>query len=349
MPHVTVDRLLTWTTGAISALGAPPPEAAIVAGSLVSANLAGHDSHGIIRLDQYARMIRQGEFSPGAPTLIVSDSPAALLLDGNWNFGQVVAHRAVDYAIQRARANGAAVVSVRNSHHLGRLGEYLLRAARENMICFAAVNNHGRGNLVAPYGGSDGRLSTNPLAFACPGPDHPILVDITTSVAAEGKIRIKRNAGEKLPEGWILDRFGNPSTDPADLYTDPRGAILPFGGSVGHKGYALAVMVDILAGALSGAGCSHSSTCRLGNAMFFLVVDPERFAGGEAFAAHVRVLRDHLLASPPAAGFDRVMLPGEIEFREEERRRREGIEVDEATWSQYVSWLDELGVPWNND
>lgn len=349
MPRIPAETLHRLTTAAISTLGSPPEEASIIAASLVGANLAGHDSHGIIRLDQYATLVRQGEFSPGAPLTVVSETPAAVLLDGNWNFGQVVAHRAVEIGIRKAREAGAAVVSVRNSHHLGRLGEYVLVPARQGMLCFAAVNNHGRGNLVAPFGGTDGRLSTNPLAFASPGPDHPILVDMTTSIVAEGKVRLKKNAGERLPEGWILDRHGNPSTDPADLYTTPRGAILPFGGPVGHKGYALGVMVDILAGALSGAGCSHSSTCRLGNAMFFLIVDIERFAGGEVFAQHVLTLRDHLLASPPAPGVERVMLPGEVEFRQEEQRRRDGIEIDEETWSQYRGWLTELGVEQRDD
>jgi uncharacterized oxidoreductase len=197
---------------------------------------------------------------------------------------------------------------------------------------------------VAPFGGSDGRLATNPLAFACPGPERPILIDITTSVVAEGKVRLKRNAGQAVPEGWLLDNQGRPTRDPADLYTDPRGALLPFGGIVGHKGYALGVMVDILSGALSGAGCSYSSTCRLGNAMFFTVVDIEKFVSREEFLEQVGVLERHVKASPPAAGFTEILMPGEPELREEERRLREGIFVDEETWRQFEECARGLGV-----
>lgn len=344
MPTFSFETLYQVTLQAVSALGSPPDEAAVVADAIARANVAGHDSHGIIRLEQYAAMVRSGDLIPGGPTTVVREAPCTALLDGGWNFGQVVARRAVDLAMRKAREYGTGTVSVRNSNHLGRLGEYTLLAARDGMICFGTVNNHGRGNLVAPFGGRDGRLATNPLSFACPGPERPILVDITTSVVAEGKVRIKRNAGERVPEGWLLDNQGNPSTDPADLYTNPRGALLPFGGIVGHKGYALAIMVDILSGALSGAGCSYSSTCRLGNAMFFTVVDIEKFVSMEEFLAQVEILERHVKASPPAPGFGEILMPGEPELRAEEQRLREGIFIDDETWRQFVECARGLGV-----
>lgn len=344
MPVFSYEALADVTARAVAALGSPAEEAAIIAGAMVGANLVGHDSHGILRLEQYARMVRSGEIVPGAPTTVVREAACTALLDGGWNFGQVVAHRAIELAIDKAQQYGTGTVSVRCANHLGRLGVFPLRAAARGMLCLAAVNNHGRGNLVAPFGGTDGRLSTNPLAFACPGVDQPILVDITTSVVAEGKVRLKKNAGQPVPEGWLIDAEGRPTTDPETLYGDPRGAILPFGGSVGHKGFALGVMVDLLSGALSGAGCSHSSTCRNGNAMFFSVVDIEKFVPLEEFREHARVLVEHLRASPPAPGFRTVLMPGEPEFREEARRRREGIAVDDVTWRQFAAWLSELGV-----
>lgn len=341
LPFSTVRDLACRTA---AALGCPPDEAAIIGESLARANLAGHDSHGIIRLEQYAQMVQDGGIVPGAPTEVTRETACTALLDGGWNFGQVVARRAIELGIRKAQAYGTGSISVRNSNHLGRLGEYTLLAAEAGMACFATVNNHGRGNLVAPFGGSDGRLSTNPLSFACPGPDRPILVDITTSVVAEGKVRIKKNAGERVPEGWLIDNEGRPSTNPDDLYTTPRGAILPFGGIVGHKGYALGVMVDILSGALSGAGCSHSSTCRLGNAMFFTVIDVEKFVPREEFLEHVSILQNHLKSSPPAPGFGEVLMPGEPELRAEERRLDEGIFVDEETWRQFLQCARGLGV-----
>jgi uncharacterized oxidoreductase len=344
MPIFSFETLCGLACRTAAALGAPADEAAIIGESLARANLAGHDSHGIIRLEQYALLVQDGTLVPGGPTTVVRETACTAVLDGGWNFGQVVARRALELGIRKAREYGTGSISVRNSNHLGRLGEYTLLAAEAGMLCFATVNNHGRGNLVAPFGGSEGRLSTNPLSFAAPGPDRPILVDITTSVVAEGKVRLKKNAGEPVPEGWLVDHQGRPTTDPEALYTTPRGAILPFGGSVGHKGYALGVMVDILSGALSGAGCSHSSTCRLGNAIYFHVIDVEKFLTREEFLEQVAVLQRHLKSSPPAPGFDEVLMPGEPELRAEERRRREGIVVDDETWRQFCACARGLGV-----
>jgi uncharacterized oxidoreductase len=344
MPTLSFAALCEVACKTAAALGCPPEEAAIVGESLARANVAGHDSHGIIRLEQYAKMVRDGDIVPGAPTTILRETACTAVVDGGWNFGQVAARRAVELGIRKARDYGTGTITLRNSNHLGRLGEYTLLAAEAGMVCFATVNNHGRGNMVAPFGGSDGRLATNPLSFACPGPERPILVDITTSVVAEGKVRLKKNAGLPVPEGWLIDNQGRPSTDPDDLYTTPRGAILPFGGIVGHQGYALGVMVDILAGGLSGAGCSHSSTCRLGNAAFFNVVDPEKFVPREEFLENVGVLERHLKASPPAPGVQEIMMPGEPELRAEERRMREGIFVDEETWRQFATCATTLGV-----
>ena len=344
MPTLTYEQLLAVATAAIHALGSPPDEAAIVAEALVDANLAGHDSHGIIRIEQYAARVRDGGIVPGAPTTVVREAPCTALLDGGWNFGHVVARRAVELAINKARQYGTGTVSVRHSNHLGRLGAYPIRAAEAGMMCFSTVNNHGWGVLVAPHGGTDGRLSTNPLSFACPGPDRPILVDITTSVVAEGKVRICKNAGKPVPEGWLIDHQGQPTTDTNVLYQDPRGAILPFGGPVAHKGYALGVMVDIMSGALSGAGCSQENPPRGGNAMFFTVVDIEKFVPMDEFLEQVTILRDHVQSSPPAPGFEKILMPGEPELRQEERRRKEGIPIDPETWRQFAECAQGFGV-----
>jgi uncharacterized oxidoreductase len=344
MPTLSYESLRDVLIRTVEALGSPPDEAVVVAEALARANLAGHDSHGLIRIEQYAKMVQAGDIVPGAPTTAVRETACTALLDGGWNFGPVVARRAVQIAAHKAREYGTGTVSVRNANHLGRLGEFTLMAAEGGMACVGMVNNHGRGNLVAPFGGSAGRLATNPISFACPGPERPILVDITTSVVAEGKVRIFRNAGKPVPEGWLLDNQGRPTTDPNDLYTDPRGAILPFGGPVGHKGFGLAVMVDILSGALSGAGCSQSSTCRLGNAMYFHVIDIEKFVPREEFLEHVAVLEAHIRSSPPAPGVKEILMPGEPELREEERRRREGIVIDAETWRQFRECAAGLGV-----
>ncbi len=348
MPTLSYPELRDAALRIVIALGSPEDEAAMIADALVGANLAGHDSHGVIRLEQYAQMVADGSITPGTPTDIVSEAPGTALLDGNWNFGAVVAYRAVELGIRKARETGVSTISVRNSNHLGRLGEYTLKGAQAGYIVIAAVNNHGRGNLVAPWRGSDARLATNPLSIATPGPERPILLDITTSVVAEGKVRLKRNAGQPVPAGWLINNKGEPTTDAADLYTNPRGAILPFGGEVGHKGYGLSVMVDVISGALSGAGCSQSHTARLGNAMFFTFVDITRFVPMEEFLGHLRVLETYIKGSPLAPGFSEILLPGEIELRVEEQRRREGITIDEETWRQLVACAQSLGVEIGN-
>lgn len=344
MPTLSYESLVDVTQKALVALGCPGDEATIIAESLAGSNLAGHDSHGIIRLEQYIALVRTGDIVPGGATTTVRETACTALLDGGWNFGQVTARRAMELAIEKARQYGTGTVSVRNCNHLGRLGEYTLMAANEGMAAIGTVNNHGRGNLVAPFGGSDARLSTNPLSFACPGPERPILVDITTSVVAEGKVRLKKNAGQPVPEGWIIDNRGNPTTNPNDLYTNPRGAILPFGGPVGHKGFALSVMVDILSGALSGAGCSHSHDARLGNAIYFHVIDPEKFVTREEFVEQVAILERYIKGSPPAPGFKEILMPGEPELRVEAQRRAEGVTIDEETWRQFVAIVESLDV-----
>jgi uncharacterized oxidoreductase len=344
MPVQTYEALRDLAVRMVVAMGAPPDEAVMVAEHLARSNLVGHDSHGVIRLEQYARLVREGAITPGAPTIVAQEGPSTALLDGGWNFGQVVASRAIELGVRKARQTGSVTISVRNSNHLGRLGEYTLQAAEQGMVAIACINNHGRGNLVAPWGGRDGRLATNPISIACPGPERPLLLDITTSVVAEGKVRLKRNAAQPAPAGWLINNQGEPTTNPADLYTEPRGAILPFGGIVGHKGYGLAVMVDVLSGALSGAGCSQSGSARLGNAMFITVVDIERFLPLDEFKGHAAVLVRHLRGSPLAPGFSEILMPGEIEAREEERRRREGIDIDDETWRHLIAAARDLGI-----
>ena len=344
MPVLQYERLESLTAEVVEALGSPPEEAALVAKALARANLAGHDSHGVIRLEQYAAMVREGAIVPGAPLSIIKETPAIALVDGGWNFGQVIAYRVVDLVIEKARNLGIGAVALRNSNHVGRLGEYTLQVAKQGLIAIATLNNHGRGNLVAPFGGTDGRLATNPISIASPGPEQPLLMDITSSVTAEGKVRVKRNAGQTLPEGWIIDNQGRPSTNPNDLYTDPRGAILPMGGCVAHKGYALGMMIDVLSGALSGAGCSQSATGRLGNAMFLCAIDLQQLVPREEFDEHVRILIQHVTASPPAPGFERILLSGEPELRAEAERAREGIPIDAVTWGQFAELAQSLGV-----
>jgi uncharacterized oxidoreductase len=322
--------------------GIPADEARIVAQSLVQSNLLGHDSHGVIRIPQYVNNVRNGLVQPGG-IRTVQEAPAMAVLDGGWGFGQVVARHAAELAIAKARQHTVAVVTAYHCNHVGRLGEYVEIAAQAGMLALASVNNHGQGRLLAPFGAKAGRLSPNPIAFGAPRPgDVPFVMDLTPSVVPEGKVRVKRNRGEPLPPGWVQDADGRPTTDANALYEG--GSLLPLGGPVGHKGFALALMVEILSGALGGAGVSRPNPERTGNGLFYAAINPESFLPREQFLSEMTVLADHVKSSPPQEGVDEVLLPGEPEYRTRATRMREGIDIDAETLRQIVEVGQAVGV-----
>jgi uncharacterized oxidoreductase len=268
------------------------------------------------------------------------------VLDGQLAFGQVIAVEAMRLAIGKARESAVCAVSVFNSNHVGRLAAHTLLAAESGMIGLLTVNAGGAGQLVAPFGGVAGRLATNPISIAVPSPDGspPLVLDIATSGAPEGKLRAYRQRGEQVPDGWIIDHAGRPSNDPKDFYGPPPGALLPLGGAAGHKGYGLALMFDILAGGLSGAGCSRPNPKPTGDGLFLMAIDVRQFSPIDEFRTRVAELVEHVKSSPPAPGFQEVMVPGEYGFRQEQKRRRDGIVVEETTWAEIQAIARELGV-----
>ena len=345
MPNFTQTQLEKITKDIFEAGGVPSDEAVIIAELLVASNLAGHDSHGVIRIPQYIGLIESGLIQPGAPLEIERESPSHALINGNWGFGHVVAQKAMSIAIEKAKSSTISAISVYNCNHIGRIGSYPMMAAEADMVGITTVNAGGTALYVAPFGGRDGRLATNPIAIATPtreGP--PILLDITSSVVAQGKIRVAVNRGDSVPLGWLINSEGEPTTNPQDLMQSPPGALLPLGGIVGHKGYALALMIDILGGALSGAGCSGSGNTRLQNGILMIALDIANFTPLDDFYEHVDGLVDHVKAAPTAPGFDEILTPGEIEARQTESRLREGIPVDEETWRQIRETAAEVGI-----
>ncbi len=343
MPTFSSEYLQRCAAAIFAAAGAPPARADQVAELLVAANLVGHDSHGIIRVPQYIATIERGEIDPNAEIAVESDTEASAVLDGNWGFGQVVMSEAAAMAVEKASRCGVAALTVRNANHIGRLGSYVEDVARQGMVALLFANMHGGGACVVPWGGRERRLGTNPLAAGLPRPDaDPIVLDMTTSVVAEGKVRVQRNRGEAVPEGWIIDAEGQPSTDPDAFYGSPRGGILPFGGAAGHKGYGLGVIVEILGGALSAAGCAGTGA-RNGNGVLLLVVDIERFVPMDSYLSEVGQLVEFIKSSPLAPGFSEILVPGEIESRQR-ALRRDSIEVDGQTWSEVVECAGRLGV-----
>ena len=345
MPNFTQNQLQKIATDIFEAGGVPSDEAEIIGELLVASNLAGHDSHGVLRIPQYIGLIESGLIQPGAPMEIERESASHALINGNWGFGHVIAQKAMSLAIEKAKSSTISAISVYNCNHIGRIGSYPMMAAETDMVGITMVNAGGTALYVAPFGGRDGRLATNPIAIATPTREgHPILLDITSSVVAQGKIRVAVNRGESVPLGWLINNEGEPTQDPRDLIEAPHGALLPLGGIAGHKGYALGLMIDILGGALSGAGCSGSGNTRLQNGVLMIALDIANFTPLDDFYDHVDGLVAHVKASPTAPGFDEILTPGEIEARQTERRLREGIPVDDETWRQIQETATQVGL-----
>jgi uncharacterized oxidoreductase len=342
MPTLKCEPLETLARDVFQAITVPPTGAAWMATLLVRANLRGHDSHGVIRVPQYVASWKKGEADPKAEPVVVQDGPATALVDGKGGFGQIVARRGMEVAMGKAAAIGVAAVGVYNSNHIGRLADYTEMALERNMLALLAVNAGGAGQRMAPWGGRAPRLSTNPFAFACPtGSAVPISFDVATTVAAEGKVRVKRNRKEQTPPGWLIDADGKPTTDPNALYGTPEGSILPVGG---HKGYSLALMVEVLGGIMARAGHSRETPGPVMNGLFMVVVDIARFVSPQDFRSEVDDLIRYLKTSPVAPGVSEIMYPGEPEARAEAERRQKGIFVEEETWGQIVQVARDLGV-----
>jgi uncharacterized oxidoreductase len=340
MPTLKADQLRKLGVELLVAAGAPENEAILVSDMLVKANLAGHDSHGIIRVLRYVDGIFNKRVRPRAEVEVVRETACSALLNGNWGLGQVVAVKAMSLAIEKAEKSTIGAVAVFNCNHVGRLADYTLMAAERNMIGLAFVN---AAKIVAPYGGMERMLGTNPISLAAPASDErPFVFDMATSVCAEGKVWVKLHSKQPLPEGWIIDKHGRPSTDPADLYAG--GAILPLGNSSGYKGYGLGLVCEILCGALTGAGCSYSEEFKGGNGVFFEAINIQQFTPLEEFKRKIDELIRAMRGSKRAPGFSEILVPGDPEYRMEENRRREGIPIPDATWEEFSKLATKLGV-----
>ncbi|MFN8006720.1 MAG: Ldh family oxidoreductase [Terriglobia bacterium] len=342
MPILQAAILRDFSSQIFHEAGADSKEAARVAGSLVEANLVGHDSHGVLRIPEYVRWMEQKLVTLGAHSQIVYETDTLAIVDGGWGFGQVIGEEAMTLAIQKAAEAAIGVVSVRQCCHIGRAGEYPQMAADKGMAALLFVNTHGGGKLVAPWGGRERRLSANPIAAAIPRKDGwPILVDLSTCSIAEGKVRTMLNKKVPVPPGNMIDAEGNPTTDPTKFYGPPEGALLPFGG---HKGFALGLVTDILAGALSGAGCSRKDATRVGNAFLAIVVNVSRFRPDSEFHFDVEGLIEFVKSSALAPGFDSILIPGEPEANERAKRLKAGIPIDDETWRQITEVAHNYGV-----
>ena len=345
MPCIQAGELCLLARRLFEALQVPPDEAAWVAELLVRADLAGHDSHGVILIPQYAQAIRSSLTQPGAPFEIVQESPALALIDGHWGLGQVVARRAMELAIRKAGETKISSVGAYNLYHVGRLADYTRMAAEQELVGIMTVNAGGASPLVAPFGGRAGRLGTNPMSIAFPtGGSVPFVLDMATSVVAEGKVRMKRLRGEKTPEGWLIDHEGQPTTNPNVLYQEPRGAMLPLGGLAGHKGFGLGMVVEILSGVLARGGFGGQGAQRFSNGTYIVVIDISAFVEPSEFLAEIDELLAYVKSAPTAPGVAAIMYPGEPEAVTQQQRESEGIMLDEKTWRSVITLAHELGI-----
>ena len=335
MPNIKPAALRDIGYQLFEASGCTAEDARAVVDHLVESNLFGHDSHGAIRYYEYTRAMREGRFQPRATPTVVQEFPGTAVVDAGGALGQVGATFAMKLAMEKAERHGLSTVTLRNTSHVGRAGAYPLMAARrKNLIALAFVNAGRLGYQIAPFGGLEGRISTNPIAFSAPRPEaDPILVDMTTSVVAEGKVRVAINQGVHVPAGWLIDSEGRSTTDPNDFRGDPPGAILPMGGVVAHKGFALGLVVELLGGALSGEGCADGSREMHSNGVLFTVYNIEHFTDLATYDQEVEGLLSHVKSSRLAPGFNEILAPGEPEFRSARRKESEGIEIDETTWA----------------
>jgi len=329
------------------AWGAPDDIAACVARSLVESNLAGVDSHGVVRIGNYYRFVKPGWWLPAERSQVAREGPCTAIVDGNWGFGQPAMHMGLDLGIAKAREHGIAGIGVTRTGHIGRLGEYVEKAAAAGMIALMGTSNARSGGHVVPYGGAERVFSTNPLAAGVPARNHsPFIMDFATTVVAAGKLELGNEPDKPIPTGWAVDRDGRPATT-ARQYLD-GGAMLPF---AGHKGYALALLIELLAGALTGAGVTQRPQVVpsgglgfAGNATFLIVLDIAHFTDVDQFFADADGLFERLDGVKPAPGYQRVIVPGEPEAEQRLKRAREGISVAGATWEQIVGIAAESQV-----
>ncbi len=340
MPTIDAKTLEQTAREIFIARRVPPADAQLIASMLVRANLRGHDSHGVIRIPQYCDALREGTMNPRPDVRMVLDTSTIAVVDGDRGFGQVVAHRGAEIAIEKAKAQGLSAVAIRGANHVGRLADWAEAIASRGFVAMLWVNARG-GLNVAPWGGAARRLGTNPHAIAIPGPDGTVAMshDFATSVWAEGKLRVKFNRGESVPPGIMLNGVGQPSTDPREYYTEPPGSLLSAGA---HKGYGLSLAVEILAGILSGTGAAGPEKVPFENGTLIICLDPARFMALGDFHGQVSAFFEYVRATPLAAGSKEILIPGEPEARMMRDRLTQGIPIEDTTWRQIQERLREM-------
>jgi uncharacterized oxidoreductase len=351
MVTIQVPKLIDFVSDVFSHSESSAEEARRIATYLTTANLTGHDSHGVIRVPVYIRWKKMGSVVPDQTAEVLVDTPSLAVVDGKFGYGQTVAPQAVKIGIDKCKASGLAAVALRNAGHIGRVGDWAEMAAAEGLVSIHFVNAAGS-LLVAPYGGVEKRLSTAPYCVGIPrqGQD-PIVLDFATSVVAEGKVLVASRGGKKLPKGALVDADGTLSEDPAVLYgphakdgprdhTKGTGAIRAFGE---HKGSGLAFICELLGGALTGTGATAPNR-RFANGMLAFYVDPKVVDTSNFFDGEITRYAEFIRATKPIAGVDSVLVPGDPERKMRAERTASGVPLPDDTWAAIVATAREVGV-----
>ncbi len=334
MPVIPVNQLTQISTTAFQKAGVPTEDARLITDLLIKANLAGHDSHGVIRIPSYISGVRNNSIRPHPKIQTCDETPTSARMDGDRGFGQVVLTKGVEIALEKCNQTPISLVTVMNYSHCGQLGSYARMISAQDRVGIVLLGKQK--GAVVPWGGRTGRLYQNTLAIAVPSnKPFPVVLDMATSVAPFGKVLMKRARNEPCPDGWLIDAEGNPTTDPHVDFSKGEAGFLPLGGLTagGQKGSGLTFMLGILATTLSGVGASGEGT-------LIISINPDYFTPIEAFKAEVDGFIDYLHATPAAEGFEEVLVPGERSHRETQRQLKEGIFVEEETWQR----IQELGT-----
>lgn len=326
--------------------GSDEAEAELVAGHLVDANLAGHDSHGVGMVPKYVEDLRADLVKPNVRPTLLKDDGAILIFDAGLGYGRPAAEQAMATALERCRQTGVVLMALRRSHHLGRIGAYGEQSIAAGLVSLHFVNVTDHRPLVAPFGGRDARFSTNPICVAVPGTDSsdPVVFDMATSRIAFGKVKVAHNAGKRVPQGSLIDPQGNPTDDPGVMFSDPPGALLTVGD---HKGYGLALVCDLLGGILTGGGTMQPENPRPGgivNNMLSIVVDPERLVDLAWLRSEIDATLAYVKSSRPAVSGTGVLVAGDPERIARRERERSGIPINETTWKEICAAALTVGM-----
>jgi LDH2 family malate/lactate/ureidoglycolate dehydrogenase len=349
LPKIKAETLVKFATSILTAKGTPQNEAQIVAQHLVRSNLSGHDSHGILRLPYYLKVIEEGKIVLGAEPRIVRETASTALVDGNWNFGQITGKFAMELAVEKAKTTGIGMTALFNVDHTGRVGEYPEIAIEHDMVGIVFGGGNKNPQVVAP-GGLTRVIGPNPLAIGVPANQlHSFLLDMSTSIVAGGKISWYLAQGKPVPAGWIIDSEGNPTTNPADFrpplkeyakyhaHGKPltRGSLLPFGN---YKGFGLGVFIQMLGGYLAESGKGTQA------GFIFIAIDISKFRPIAEFKNNIDHVITTIKNSKRRPGVNEILIAGEPEFNARTQRLKDGIHIEPQTLHDLQEIGQQLGI-----